>query len=120
MPVYKNASYSGESITLQNANLRLDLHKRRTGWGWGEIFDTQGRCIAILDHLGEIMLRDQEIPMRLEAQDVVKSEDETGTSLVFQVKSLIVRRKLEGTSFSNWINYPLDQHIMVGEVTITL
>lgn len=120
MPVYKNASYGGESRTLQNAKLRLDIHKRRTGWGWGEIFNSQGQCMAVLDHFGEILLRDQEIPMRLEAQDVIEKHDTSGTSLVFSVKSLIVREKLQGTSFSNWINYPLDQTIMEGEVTITL
>jgi hypothetical protein len=120
MPIYKNASYGGESITLENNNLRLDIVKRRTGWGWGEIFDKKGRCMAILDHLGEILLRDQEIPMRLEAEDVIEKSDEGGTTLVFYVRSLIVRQKLKGTSFANWINYPLDQIIMEGEVRISL
>lgn len=120
MPTYKNASYGGETLTLENDKMRLEVHKRRTGWGWVEIYKAQGVCVAILDHLGEILLRDQEIPMRLEAEDVVQREDALGTSLIFHVKSLIVRQKLQGTSFENWINYPLDQHIMEGEVIITL
>ncbi|MGC9467535.1 MAG: hypothetical protein ACP5HS_03000 [Anaerolineae bacterium] len=120
MPVYRNASYGGESIVLKNAHLRLELHKRLTGWGWGEIFDGEGRCVAILDHLGEVLLRDQEIPMRLEAQEVRQASDAEGDTLVFEVASLIVQDKLKGTSFEPWITYPLDMRIVEGEVRITL
>ena len=120
MPHYNHASYGGESIVLQNDHIRLDVHKRRTGWGWGEIFNARGEFIAVLEHLGEILLRDQEIPMRLEAQEVRRESNPEGERLVFAVKSVIVREKLRGTSFEPWINYPLDQHIMEGEVTLTL
>ena len=120
MPVYRRASYGGESVTLENAHTRFELHRRRTGWGWGEFFDGQGRCVAVLEHLGEIMLRDQEIPMRLESETVRHEHGPEGESLILEVKSLIVREKLKGTSFEPWMNYPLDQHILVGEVRITL
>src|ERR1044071_5034498 len=50
MPLYKHASYAGETIQLQNPGIRLDFHKRLTGWGWGEIFNAQGEFIAVLDH----------------------------------------------------------------------
>lgn len=120
MPVYRRASYGGETVTLENAHMRFELHRCRTGWGWGEFFDEQGRCIAVLEHLGEIMLRDQEIPMRLESETVRHAQSPEGESLILEVKSLIVREKLEGTSFEPWMNYPLDQHILVGEVRLTL
>ncbi|MBN1874264.1 MAG: hypothetical protein JXA33_08530 [Anaerolineae bacterium] len=120
MPAYKHASYGSESITLQNAHIRLDVHRRRTGWGWGEIFAADGTFVAVLDHLGEVLLRDQEIPMRMESQDMRHEYGSKGETLIFAVKSIIVKQKLQGTSFENWINYPLDQHILEGEVTLTL
>ncbi len=119
-PRYKNASYAGESIRLQNSHFRFDFHKRRTGWGWGEIFNGAGELIAVLDHLGEILLSDQEIPMRMEAVDVVQTEGDFGERLTIQVRSAVVREKLNGTSFSNWIHYPLDSSILTGEVILTL
>ena len=120
MPAYTHASYAGESITLQNAHLRLDLHKRRTGWGWGELFTAGGKFMAVLDHFGELMLRDQEVPMRLEAAEYRRESGDFGQRLTFPVKSLIMKDLLRGTSFEPWINYPLDLHCLEGEVTITL
>jgi hypothetical protein len=127
MPIYRHATYAGETITLQNPYLRFDFHKRVTGWGWGEIFTPAGRCMAVLDHLGELMLRDQEIPMRLEAPEVKQEIGDFsdipgrgGQRLTLAVKSLIIKEKLRGTSFEPWLNYPLDLHCMEGEVTITL
>ncbi len=120
MPIYQHATFAGESISLENDHLKFDLHKRATGWGWGEILTPSGQCIAILEHLGELMLRDQEIPMRLEAADVQRSRGDFGERLTLQVKSLIVQEQLRGTSFDSWLRYPLDLHCMEGEVTITL
>ncbi len=120
MPFYKNASYAGETITLQNAGMRVEFHKRLTGWGWAEIFNGQGEPIAVLDHLGEILLCGQEIPMRLEAAEVRREDGEFGSRLICAVRSLIVRDSLRGTSFQDWIDYPLDRHILEGEVILTL
>jgi hypothetical protein len=126
MPVYQHATYAGETITLMNPSIRLDIHKRVTGWGWVEIFTPQGKCMGILDHLGELLLRDQEIPMRLQADSAVREEviadkdHPVGQRLVFQVKSLILKEKLKNSSFEPWMNYPLDIHCMVGEVSLTL
>ncbi|MCP4164898.1 MAG: hypothetical protein GY759_03260 [Chloroflexi bacterium] len=120
MPTYTAATYAGETIVLQNPNIRFELHKRATGWGWGEIFAADGQCIAILEHLGELMLRDQEIPMRLEADEVERSSGDFGERLTMHVKSLIVQDQLRGTSFEPWLRYPLDLHCMEGEVAITL
>ncbi len=120
MPKYKHASYANETITLENAHLRLELFKRRTGWGWGELFSASGSLVAVLDHFGELMLRDQEIPMRLEAQGFTREHGDFGERLCFEIKSLIMKDKLRGTSFEQWINYPLDLHCLEGTFTITL
>ena len=117
MPQYRHASYGGQTITLQNKHLRLDVHKRLTGWGWGEIFTAGGKFMAVLDHLGELLLRDQEIPMRLEAADARRTTGDFGERLTFAVESLLIKEKLRGTSFEKWINYPLTERAMVGEVT---
>ena len=73
MPRYHHAVYGGESVVLENRFLRLELHKRNTGWGWGELYVApQGakpdRLYAILEHLGEADLEGLPHPMRLEAQ----------------------------------------------------
>jgi len=120
MPVYQHAAYGGETVTLQNGHLKLDLHKRSTGWGWGELFNATGECVAILDHLGELMVRDQDVPMRLEAQEVRRESGDFGERLVLDVQSLVVAKLLRGTSFAPWIGYPLDEPCLEGQVTITL
>jgi hypothetical protein len=38
----------------------------------------------------------------------------------FPVKSVVVREELRGTSFENWMSYPLAHPCLVGEVTVTL
>lgn len=120
MPGYKHASFGGETITLENKHMRLDMHKRICGWGWGEIYSPSGKFMAVLDHLGEIMLRDQDIPMRLEADSVSRESGDFGDRLVFHVKSTVVQEKLKGTSFEGWMRYPFDQYALEGEVTLTL
>ncbi len=66
-PNYKNASYMGESVSLKNEYMEFVLYKRLSGWGFGEIFAADGRLMGVLDYLGELLVRDQELPMRLEA-----------------------------------------------------
>jgi len=119
-PIYQHASYGGETIVIENPAVRVAVHKRVTGWGWAEILMPDGSCMAILDHLGELMVRDQEIPMRLEAQSVTQTSGDFGQRLTFSVQSMVVQDKLRGTSFEPWINYPLHDPAMAGEVTLTL
>lgn len=120
MPIYQRATYAGETIILQNPFIRLEVHQRVTGWGWVEIFTPSGKCMGVLDHFGEILLRDQEIPMRLQGESVIQESGEFGQRLRFEVKSLILKEKLKNTSFEPWMNYPLDIHCMTGEVLLTL
>jgi len=73
MPRYRDARYGGETVVLQNAHLRLEVHRRVSGWGWGELFvpDPEGgpdRFFAVLEHLAEIHLEAQMHPLRLEAK----------------------------------------------------
>lgn len=119
-PVFKRGAYAGQSIELGNSGMRLVMFKRINGWAWGEVYTPQGKCMAVLEHLGEIMIRDQDIPMRLEADSVYTKTGPEGKSLVFPVKSVVVREKLKGTSFENWMSYPLEHPCLVGEVTLTL
>lgn len=119
-PHYKRTSYANESLEMHNAGMQVQLFKRLGGWGWGEISTASGKFMAVLDHLGEIKLRDQDIPMRLEADSVQRKSGPEGESLIFKVKSVVVRNKLKGTSFEEWMDYPITEPCLVGEVMLTL
>ena len=119
-PRYRRTSYGHEAESLENAHMRLLMFKRLSGWGWGEIRTPAGTHLAVLDHLGEVMLRDQDIPMRLEAESVRRESTAEGERLVFDVKSLVVREKLQKTSFDEWMHYPLEHPCLVGQVSVTM
>jgi hypothetical protein len=119
-PRFTHGAYGNESVELSNSRIQLIMFKRLNGWGWGELYTPSGKFMAVLEHLGEVMVRDQDIPMRLEADSVSTKSGPEGKSLVFQVKSTVVRDKLKGTSFEKWMLYPMDQPCVVGEVTLTL
>lgn len=121
IPAYKRTSYARQSVELKNNQIDLRLFKRLDGWGWGEVYTPSGKLMAVMDHLGEIMIRDQDIPMRLAADFYRKSTDTNGNeSLIFEVKAVVVRDKLKGTSFQEWMSYPNTEPCLVGEVTLTL
>ena len=120
LPQYKRAIYANETATLENKYIRLDVHKRNLGWGWGEVYSPSGKLMCVFEYLGEIMIRDQDIPMRLEANEVKRESGDFGEQLSFHVKSIIVQEKLNGTSFANWMRYPFNEHLLEGEVTFTL
>ena len=119
-PLYKRASYANESIELKNNFTQLKMFKRIDGWGWGEIYTSSGKLMAVIDHLGEVMIRDQDIPMRLTADSFQRKSGPDGESLLFKVKAVVVKDKLKGTSFEEWMKYPFSEPCLVGEVTITL
>ncbi len=119
-PKYKRAAYAHESTQLKNDHIQLNVFKRVDGWGWGEIYTSSGKFMAVLEHLGEIMLRDQDIPIRFVAESYERVVNEEGESLVFQVKSVVAREILEKTSFDNWMRYPFLEPAIVGEVTLTV
>ena len=119
-PTYKRTNYANQSVLLKNDRIQLQLFRRIGGWGFGEISTPSGKLMAVLDHLGEVMLRDQDIPMRMEAENVETSSSDEGESLVFKVKSVVARNNLKGTSFEEWMRYPFTEPALTGEVTITL
>jgi hypothetical protein len=120
MPLYERAIYAGETVSLENRFIRLDIHRSISGWGWGELYTPSGKLMGVLEHLGEIMIRDQDIPMRLEAEQARHESGELGERLSFHVKSIIAQEKLAGSSFEKWIRYPFSQHCLEGEITFTL
>ncbi len=119
-PIYRQAAWDGESVTLENNDIRLNIFKRMDGWGWGELHTTEGKYLGILEHLGEIMLRDQDIPLRCVATEYSKTSDERGEGISFQVKSVVARDVLKNTSFDNWMRYPFTEPALVGEVNIIM
>jgi hypothetical protein len=119
-PNYKRSNYANQSILLKNDKIQLQMFRRIGGWGFGEISTPSGKLMGILDHLGEIMLRDQDIPMRFEAENLERKTTDAGESLIFNVKAVVARNNLKGTSFEEWMSYPFTEPAITGEVTLTL
>ena len=119
-PQYKRTNYANQSILLKNNDIQFQVFRRIGGWGWAEIATPTGNLMAVLDHFGEILLRDQDIPMRLEADTVTRVTTEQGESLVFDVKSVVASKVLNGTSFEEWMKYPFTEPVLKGQVTLTL
>lgn len=118
--LYKHAAITGESVILENEKIKLIMYKRLSGWGYGEVYTGEGKLIAILENLGELLVRDQEIPMRVEADSYELLSDMEKDTLVFNVKSMNVQQKLDGTSFAPWMHYPFTRPCLEGQVTLSL
>lgn len=119
-PRYRHSSYTGESVALENKHISVKFFKRLCGWGFAEIYTSEGRFIAVLDHLGEMLVRDQEIPMRFEG-DTFEYKYENGVqTLTFPVLTTMPQRKLMGTSFENWVHFPFIEDAASGQVSFTL
>ncbi|TFH41361.1 MAG: hypothetical protein E4H01_15105, partial [Lysobacterales bacterium] len=91
MPRYREAAYDGETIILENAHVRLEMHKRVTGWGWGELFvpgdsGSPDCFFAVIEHLAEAWVEGQPYPMRLEAKEYSLEESPQGKTLTFTVQ----------------------------------
>jgi hypothetical protein len=90
MPRYRDAVYGGETVVLENPYLRLEVHKRVTGWGWGELLvpgpgGSPNRFYAVLEGLGEADLEGLPHPLRLEADAYTLNEGDGVQELTFEV-----------------------------------
>lgn len=119
-PNFKRTSYSGESVSIENDYIKLNFYKRIKGWGWGEVLTPSGKMMAVLEHMGELKLQDQDIPVRFVAESYAREKTEKGEVLVFDVASVVVKEVLEGTSFENWMAYPFTEPAIKGTVTFTI
>ena len=113
MPGYQHASFTGESVTLENSFMKAVVYKRLSGWGFVEIYTPDGKLMGVLDHFGEVKLRDFDIPLRMESD----SYKQDGNRLVFAVKSQNIPQMLRGSSFENWMSYPFEK-CLSGEVAL--
>lgn len=116
MAEYKRASFSGESLELKSDGIAVKVCKRISGWGFAEIYSEKGKLAAVLDHFGEIKLRDQDIPMRIEAENCEKTEN----GYVFNVSSCTPAKRLKNTSFEKWIGYPFAEPVLHGTVELSV
>ena len=117
---YRGATYGGESVTLDNGLIRLTMFKRLCGWGWGEIYTPEGKLMAVIEHLGEMLARDQEIPMRMEADSCARDDTDDELALVFDVNAAVVQDRLKNTSFEPWIHYAFGESCLRGRVRIAM
>ena len=116
MPEYKRAAYAGEPLTLESGGMTVRIYKRISGWGFAEIYTKSGKLMAVLDHFGELKLRDQDIPVRIEADSYEKTED----GVCFSVLSCTPAKRLKNTSFDGWIGYPFEKPVLHGKVTLSV
>ena len=120
-PRYRHAVYGHDTRVIANHALRVEAHRRTTGWGWAELVAQDGTLLGVLDHLGELSLRDSPVPVRLEAAEVESSAGAEGEQqLAFEVRSMVVADALRTTSFGSWIGSPFDGPAITGRVTLTL
>lgn len=119
-PKYRRASATGDTVTLENNRIKMVFFKRICGWGFGEVYTPEGKLMAVLDHLGELMVRDQEIPMRLEAQSYDCRREGDTQVLSFPVTTTMAQQKLVGTSFESWVHFPFIEDVLAGTVTFSL
>jgi len=120
LPIYEGASYGGETVKVGNSKMRVEIHKRLTGWGWAEIFNATGQLIAVLDHFGEVKLPGLAIPLRMEAQKYELEKGEFGQRLTFPVTLTSLSDMAGTSSFKSWFKLPFTQPAIEGIVTVTL
>ncbi|MBO4423424.1 MAG: hypothetical protein J5879_08285, partial [Clostridia bacterium] len=80
------------------------------------IYTPEGKLMAVLENFGELKLRDQDIPMRLEADGY----RETQNGFEFDVSTSCAAKRLKNTSFESWIGYPFEDTVLHGKYTVTL
>lgn len=117
-PRYPDATYGGETVTLENSSMRMAVYKRLTGWGWVEISNAAGELIAVLDHFGEVdpVVSGFAIPVRIEAQTYQLDKGDFGQRLTFPVR-LIWYQTVDK---SPWAVTALSKEALEGTVSITL
>jgi len=104
---------------MASGDVRLAVFRRTTGWGWAELIGADGGHLGVLDHLGELAIRDALVPMRLEAEDVERSLTDDGRDRArFRVAAVSTAAALAGSSFEQWVGVPFEGPLLVGEVTI--
>ena len=120
MPVYGDAAYGGESVTIENPHMRVEVHKRPTGWGWAEIFAPSGRMMAVLEHFGEAKIPGLDVPLRMEAGEYQLEDTSDGRRLTFPVKLTTLNEMVAASEFKRFVKSPLNETALAGTAAITL
>lgn len=100
--------------------MTVTLHRRATGWGWAMISAPDGAVLGVLEHLGEVLLRDQDPPARLEAIEVRREQGDDGERIVLDVASVVAADRIQGTSFDQWVAPSPHVPVLIGTVTLSL
>jgi len=125
MPRFTEAAYGGETVVLENPFMRVEVHKRTTGWGWAEIYTPQGKLMGVLPHFSELQENlggprgRSAFPRRLEAPEVKRETTPLGESLLLDVHALTNYEFVRG-SFLERMARPGEQPALTGQVRLTL
>jgi hypothetical protein len=120
MPVYEDAAYGGETVAIENPGLRVEIHKRLTGWGWAEVFAPSGRLMAVLDHFGEVKIPGLDVPLRMEAAQYQLERASGGQRLTFPVRLTTLNEMVAASEFKRFVKSPFNETAMAGTAVITL
>ena len=125
MPRYTNATHAGETKILRNDYMRVEVHNRKTGWAWVEIYTNDDKLMGVMPYLGA--LQDNEggsrgnmaAFRRLESPGVREESGEQGDSLIFDVHAL-TNYDLARGSFVEYMSDKNESSPLTGTIRLTL
>lgn len=120
MSRYRSSGDGHGSLEISTPALTLTMQRRSTGWGWATLTAPDGSVLGVLEHLGEVLLREQDPPARLEADDVRREQGPDGERLVLELASAVAADRLRGTSFEQWVGLAGGRPVLTGTLTLTL
>ena len=120
MPIYTDAAYGGQSVTIEKPNLRVEVHKRLTGWGWAEVFAPSGRLVAVMEHFGEVKIPGLDVPLRMEAAEYQLERTEGGQRLSFPVRLTTLNEMVAASEFKRFVKSSLNESALAGTAVLAL
>ncbi len=124
MPKYKNAAWAGETKVLANDHIRVEIHNRKTGWAFAEVYTPEGKLMGVLPYLGCVQDNaggprgNMATLRRIESQEVKEEHTETEDSLIFPVHALASGELTKG-SFVEFLTPP-EIPVLQGVIKLTL
>lgn len=115
MPAFTEAQYDEETVQLKNAAMRIDVHRKLIGWGWGEIFARtdagEDNLVAIIEHFGVVDADEFPFGLSMVASDIEMDMEGADDRLRFA---------LELQDVPDFASYEREEPAVTGELTLTL
>ena len=124
MPKYTNATWGGQTKVLENKFLRVEVHNRKTGWAYVELYTPQGKLMGVLPYLASVQDNaggprgNMATFRRVESQEVQEEHTNDADSLIFDVHALSYG-ELTKDSFVEFMTPP-EVPLLKGIIKLTL